>query len=281
MDVERLRQVADLFQPRRGEGVGRPRRRLVEVEMRHHLRLDPGVPGELGADRLGGELVADEQTALGRGCAEGDRPCHEPGEEEEQRQHHTKEDGLASAQLAGDDQPPGEPCRQGAEHRELDELGGLVERRLAQQRLVAVIEARELRAHDQYGDAGKGRERQVQRPAGDCNGKKKCGHESSHVTDNEQPAKNRVAPHGGGWATYAGSARGCNQVRPVSARPCAISGVRVQPPPDALLSPSPSLDAHDPLASLLDRAAPPRAAAPTLWYYRSGALPQVPTRGRS
>ena len=71
MDIQRLGEVADLRQTGLGEGVGRPWRNLVEVQVSDDGRLDAAVTGQLRADRRGRHLIADEQTALGRGESSG------------------------------------------------------------------------------------------------------------------------------------------------------------------------------------------------------------------
>ena len=64
--VERLGEVPDLAQTGFGEAVRGPGCDLVEVEVGDDVGADPAVAGQAGADRLGGELIADEQAALDR-----------------------------------------------------------------------------------------------------------------------------------------------------------------------------------------------------------------------
>ena len=83
LDVHRFGQLVDLVQPGRGEGVDRPGRGLVEIDLRDDLRLDTAVAAQLGADRLGEAFVADEQASLERRQAEGDRAGARAGENQQ------------------------------------------------------------------------------------------------------------------------------------------------------------------------------------------------------
>src|ERR1700685_35139 len=64
VNVQRPGQVANLGEPGFREGVGRPRRHLVQVQVGDDLRVDAAGAAQLRADRAGRLLVADEQTTL-------------------------------------------------------------------------------------------------------------------------------------------------------------------------------------------------------------------------
>jgi hypothetical protein len=124
--VERLREVADLREPRSREGVGRPRRDLVEIEVRDDLRLDPAMTGQLACDHLGRAFVADEQASLRRAGPQRDAPCGGAREQQRGGERDPQEQRLPVVERPGDDQPARQQRDERAQRGQLKQLRRLV-----------------------------------------------------------------------------------------------------------------------------------------------------------
>src|SRR6185312_2942493 len=72
---------------------------------------------------------------------------------------------LPAIERTGDDEIAAEPRHERAERRQLEQPWRLVERRLAQERLVAVVQPEQLRRDEQQRHAGETLPRQMQRDA--------------------------------------------------------------------------------------------------------------------
>src|SRR5262249_17894409 len=97
---------------------------------------------ELVANRLRGAAVADQKAALGGNGAQGEGARAGARQDEGNAEHDPEQQRLATAQRCpGDHEATGKPGAEGAQGRDLEQLRCIVQGRLAQQRLVAVIEA--------------------------------------------------------------------------------------------------------------------------------------------
>ena len=108
---------------------------------------------------------------------------------------------------AADEEPGPQPRNQRAQRGELEQLGRLVEGGLADQRLVAVIQAVELCPEQQHRQAGHGDPGQLQRARGESNRQYKCGDDRDDVRRQKRAAKERIAEHARRWAASLGDAK--------------------------------------------------------------------------
>src|SRR5437763_4434912 len=115
---------------------------------------------------------------------------------------------------AVDEEPGPQPRNQRARRGQLEQLGRLVEGRLADQRLVAVIKAIELRPEQEHGQAGHGDPCQLQRARGEPDRQYECGDDRDDVRRQKRATKERIAAHACRWATSLGDAK---RRRPASA----------------------------------------------------------------
>ena len=121
----------------------------------HHGRLERGGALELLLDPVGAAWVADHQAALGRG--QGAYQDARPGAARDHRheeEHPDPEDLVLAEQPAErtvDQEILAQPDEQRVQGRHLEEGGRLVQRGLAQQVLVTVVEPDRLRDHHHEG----------------------------------------------------------------------------------------------------------------------------------
>ena len=124
-------------------GAGEPLERHAPDELRPTVAV-----GELRAQALEGLAAADEQAALGGGHAARDEPRDPAGEQRGDEQRAPEAEDLIGAEVALDEPVLQQHDEQGVERRALKELRRLVDRRLVEDELVAVVEAVRLAGDD-------------------------------------------------------------------------------------------------------------------------------------
>src|SRR5204862_279714 len=114
--------------------------------------------------------TAEERVSSKRRTPISVTPCRssnsteEPTPSSQRGQAQPQKQRLMAVEFAAVDEEPGpQPRNQRAQRGQLEQLGRLVEGRLADQRLVAVIKAIELRPEQEHGQAGHGDPCQLQR----------------------------------------------------------------------------------------------------------------------
>ena len=145
---------------------------------------------KIGAEAVVGALVADEQAALARDVAGAPLACGAAPEHRAQDEHRAEDEGLVLAGFAAEQRLVGEPD---AEHEQRAELGQpreLLDRRLADALVVALVEAEDLGRRDDR------REQQQRPPAqrvgrGEPHGHDERDRERDHVGERERRRSRR------------------------------------------------------------------------------------------
>ena len=155
MDVELRDEVGQVLDSKRAPApIGAlPLRRapgaplLVERQVADHARLRLG-RRELAGQAHASARAADDQAALGGSgkARERARRVAEDGEQDERRQ--PQRERRRAPQRSVDQRGAQQPRDERAARAELEELGQLVERRLVEDQLVAVVEAEHLARED-------------------------------------------------------------------------------------------------------------------------------------
>src|SRR5437763_9645219 len=151
---------------------------------------------------------------------------------------------------AAEKQPRPQPSDQRTQGGKLEELRRLVEGRLADQRLVAVIEPVELGPEEQRGQARHADPGQLQGTRGETDRQDECDDDREDVSRKKRAAKDRIAAKARRWTSSLGDAKrrwpAPPRVQPEAPRP----GQRGVPRNIRLGSP-PCLHTHRASASLL------------------------------
>ncbi len=255
MHIKHLREIANLRQTRHRKRIRRPRRRLIQIQMRDDLRLNPPMPRQLRTDRLSRNLITDEQTPLSRRDPQRHSPRNRTRQDQPHRQRQPQKQRLMTIQRPMRDQPPRQPRHQSTQSRQLKQLRRLIQRRLTQQRLIPVIQTRQLRTHHQNRNPSSSRPRQLQRPPRKLNRQHKRTNNRHHISHQQQPPKQRIPPHTRRRTTNLSNppnnqptpptqpqkpTRTTN--RPPNRQPTRINQRRS--PSDSSLGPIPRLDTH-------------------------------------
>ena len=123
----------------------RVRVRLLPMEGQRHAADDTALEArrllELGSDVARGLVGAEHEDPLDRRRAGGDRTGERAAEDHRDGEHRPEAEDLVAAQRAVDESGRAEPEQEGAQRRDVEDARRLVERRLAQEVLVAVVEA--------------------------------------------------------------------------------------------------------------------------------------------
>jgi hypothetical protein len=157
------------------------------------LRLDAAVTGQLGADRGRRGAVADEEAALGVDKSQRERTRRAATEHQQQHERQPQAQRLTAIERPVDDQAAGEPRRQRADRGDMEQLRRLVQRRLAQQRLVAVVQTEELCPYEQDRNRHDARRGERQRTRGQLHRQHERAGERGDVGDVEHAPIERVA----------------------------------------------------------------------------------------
>ena len=172
-------------------GVGLRRHRCP----RDNPRLQPRHLIEPARDPVRRVGVAQHQASLLAGQAPGQVPCEGANRDHAREQQRPDPDGLVTAELAIDDQIPSQPDQERVERRNPEQGGDLVECRLLDQVLIAVVQSRDLSDHEHQRkrEQGKGVEGVVaQDRHTDQNGDRR----RSDVREREGAAVDRIPPIG-------------------------------------------------------------------------------------
>ena len=124
--------------------------------------LHRGAHPELPLDRPGRDRAADHETTFGWNAAPDGESRSGARRQHHHEQHHPQAQHLSAREVpeAFDEKSVRQPDQQGVERRDLEYRGRLVERRLPEQVLVAVVEADQLADQDDEGKRGQRRKLQ-------------------------------------------------------------------------------------------------------------------------
>jgi hypothetical protein len=168
----------------------------LEIE----LRDDPGMHGGAALDLLTGAVargrLADQDAVLRRRQATSGEPCSAAGERQQRSEQQPEAEHLLAPQRTFDQEAVAEPQQKRHQRGDLEELRSLVERRLPEQQLVAVVEVEDLGEEQDQRRAGshQGGQRIALAEQRDADGARECLREQ--VGGGEQAPVGAVAGTG-------------------------------------------------------------------------------------
>ena len=203
------------------------------------------MPRQLRTNRLSRELIPNKQTPLSRRQRQRKRPRNSPSQNQQPRQRQPQKQRLMPIKLTLNDQPPRQPRHQRRKRRQLQKLRRLIQRRLAQQRLIPIIKTSQLRAHNHNRQPRQPRPRQSHNPMRKHHHQHKRTNNRDHISDHQQPPKQRIPTHTSRRTTHL---RNPQRQHP-SARtqpPKTTRTSQRRTPSHPLLPTTTSLDTHSP-----------------------------------